>query len=1013
MEEIAITVISRTAYPQFKRYPSNKELHELYTPTVEEIKFVTSRTRSKTGLLGLMVMLKSFQRLGYFTHPELVPQPIIIHLRTCLRLNYQVSPIPSLRSIRYYQEAIREYLNISSYNNQGQELAAVAIRDAAFVRDHPADLINVAIEELVRQRYELPAFSTLDRLACHIRSIVNSRLFKRVARKLSPTDRQNIDGLLVPDSVEDTGDTSPRMRFGGRAFTNANLNLLKSPPKSHKLKYIKELQDKFDTMMLVGDAQKLLSFIPATKVKSFAALARTLDISEFNDFRLPKRRTLLLCLLYQAQVKTRDHMVDMFLKRIKKIHNNAKIKLEYLREKYLNQTQTMLEMFGEILGFSDKSPSYTQLGKQVQGLLDSNGGTPLLLEQYSEIASVNTKDHFPLLWSFYSPYRKALFDLVRSLEICSTSNEQSVIKAVRFVLDNQHRRSKFFKASLDLSFISDQWHKLVIVEIDGEELLVRQQLEICIFSHLAKELKTGDACVIGSENYADFRQQLLPWSECEPKLAEYCSSIGIPDTPEEFVSQLQERLTTVAREVDLICSKGDQITINEEGIPVLKRITAQDKPDGAEALFNAIRERLPQRSVLDVLCNVEHWLNWTRHFGPLSGSEPKLSNPQERYILTAFGYGCNIGPNEMARHSRGKVTSHMLSYTNRRHVTSSYLEAAIKDIINAYNRLSLPKCWGSGKKAAADGSKFEIYENNLMSEYHIRYGGYGGIAYHHVSDTYIALFTHFIACGVWEAVYILDGLLKNTSDIQPDTLHADTQGQSSTVFALSHLLGIELMPRIRNWKDLDFLRPHKDEVYDYIDPLFDDVAEWKLIQTHWQDLMRVVLSIKAGKLLPSTVLRKLGSYSRKNRLYQAFRALGKVIRTIYLLRFISDRALRREVTACTNIVESYHHFLDWLFFGKDGVITDNDPVEQEKRLKYLDLVASAVILQNTVDMTGVICSLSAEGFKINRRMLATMSPYTNRNLKRYGDYVVDLKNIPQPFEGAINLPVEIFENQAE
>ena len=177
--------------------------------------------------------------------------------------------------------------------------------------------------------------------------------------------------------------------------------------------------------------------------------------------------------------------------------------------------------------------------------------------------------------------------------------------------------------------------------------------------------------------------------------------------------------------------------------------------------------------------------------------------------------------------------------------------------------------------------------------------------------------------------------------------------------------------------------------------------------------MRVVLSIKAGKLLPSTVLRKLGSYSRKNRLYQAFRALGKVIRTIYLLRFISDRALRREVTACTNIVESYHHFLDWLFFGKDGVITDNDPVEQEKRLKYLDLVASAIILQNTVDMTRVIHSLSAEGFKINRRMLATMSPYLNRNLKRYGDYVVDLKNIPQPFEGAINLPVEIFKTQTE
>jgi TnpA family transposase len=62
-----------------------------------------------------------------------------------------------------------------------------------------------------------------------------------------------------------------------------------------------------------------------------------------------------------------------------------------------------------------------------------------------------------------------------------------------------------------------------------------------------------------------------------------------------------------------------------------------------------------------------------------------------------------------------------------------------------------PNSGATGKTAAADGSKVAIYENNLMSEYHIRYGGYGGIAYHHISDTYIALFTHFITCGVWEA----------------------------------------------------------------------------------------------------------------------------------------------------------------------------------------------------------------------------------------------------------------------
>lgn len=133
-----------------------------------------------------------------------------------------------------------------------------------------------------------------------------------------------------------------------------------------------------------------------------------------------------------------------------------------------------------------------------------------------------------------------------------------------------------------------------------------------------------------------------------------------------------------------------------------------------------------------------------------------------------------------------------------------------------------------------------------MAERHIRYGEYGGVAYHHVSDKYVALFSHFISVGVWEAVYIIDGLIENTSDIQPDTLHADTQGQSLTVFGISHLLGINLMPRIRNWKDLIMYRPDKDAKYEHIDALFTDTIDWELIRTYWQEMMRVILSIRQG-----------------------------------------------------------------------------------------------------------------------------------------------------------------------
>jgi TnpA family transposase len=243
---------------------------------------------------------------------------------------------------------------------------------------------------------------------------------------------------------------------------------------------------------------------------------------------------------------------------------------------------------------------------------------------------------------------------------------------------------------------------------------------------------------------------------------------------------------------------------------------------------------------------------------------------------------------------------------------------------------------GSGKHASADGTRWDLYEQNLLSEYHIRYGGYGGIGYYHVSDTYIALFSHFIPCGVWEAVYILDGLLKNESDIQPDVLHADTQGQSEPVFALAHLLGIELMPRIRNWKKLDMCRPDRNSRYEHIDSLFSQTADWVLIETHLPDMLRVALSIKAGRINASTILRRLGTYSRKNRLYQAFSELGRVIRTGFLLRYISDSQLRSTIQGATNKSEALNRFLKWAFFGGEGIITENSRDEQRKAIRGED-----------------------------------------------------------------------------
>ena len=150
--------------------------------------------------------------------------------------------------------------------------------------------------------------------------------------------------------------------------------------------------------------------------------------------------------------------------------------------------------------------------------------------------------------------------------------------------------------------------------------------------------------------------------------------------------------------------------------------------------------------------------------------------------------------------------------------------------------------------------------------------------------------------------------------------------------ALAHLLGFQLLPRIRNWRDRTFYRPAADSRYLHIDSLFgdptSDVIDWDLIETHWPDLIRVALSIRQGTLSSTLLLRRLRADSHRNRIYQAFRELGRVIRTITLLRYISEPNLRRQITAATNKAESYNAFSTWLRFAGD-VLARNDPAEQE------------------------------------------------------------------------------------
>ena len=161
-------------------------------------------------------------------------------------------------------------------------------------------------------------------------------------------------------------------------------------------------------------------------------------------------------------------------------------------------------------------------------------------------------------------------------------------------------------------------------------------------------------------------------------------------------------------------------------------------------------------------------------------------------------------------------------------------------------------------------------------------------------------------------------------------------------------------------------------------------------------MLRIALSIKAGKITPSTILRRLGTKSRKNKLYFAFRELGRVVRTLFFLKYIGDVEIRKMVQSAINKSEEFNQYAQWLLFGGEGVIAENVRHEQRKIIKYNNLVANQVILHNVNGMTTILNELKQEGFEMTEELVTGLASYRTSHLNRFGDYSLDLSRDVDP-----------------
>lgn len=138
----------------------------------------------------------------------------------------------------------------------------------------------------------------------------------------------------------------------------------------------------------------------------------------------------------------------------------------------------------------------------------------------------------------------------------------------------------------------------------------------------------------------------------------------MPESAEAFVARLKDELTRTAADVDAGFPDNTELSLDTDGTPHLKKPRVAREPDGLADFEREIRAHMPERHLLDILKHTEHLNSYTRHFGPPSGSDPKLANAVQRYLFAVFGYGCNLGPVQTARHAPDIATAQALPRIN-------------------------------------------------------------------------------------------------------------------------------------------------------------------------------------------------------------------------------------------------------------------------------------------------------------------------------------------------------------
>jgi TnpA family transposase len=817
---------------------------------------------------------------------------------------------------------------------------------------------------LYRTRMEAPAYDKYLKSINQALLEVGRDISRLLEQQLNGDHKEILDGFLE----------KPQSHLNANLIQYRTINQSTGPKDIEKsLEQFKTLKSKLESLKVPVQALGLSDAVIDYHAY-WASIAKVDKIQDHSD-----RYLFLICFLIHQVRKRHDFFIDILLQNVKLAHNFTKRQqkenyfqnhkqrtaatrlLIETRINYHKQLEKVKTIISSPINDSQKVIAIQEL-LEVEIALES--------EQLQKIALLekemnnDPEDQYYLLWEKRSKWLSNRVGAILRNMVFSQHSDKGLLSAVELYTIKNGRINAPAK---DITWLDNlQQDLLYTLGENGKEKFRPGLYKMFLFTAVENGIKSGIINFQHSYRYRFLEEYLIDKNEWILNRESLLEDAGLALFTEckTVIEGLKIHLEELYHETNenMKAGKNEYFTFNRKRKPIITTPPVE-KPDTEKvsAYFRPVR----YISILSLLSEVEKAAPFLHFFGHQSKTDEKKRPKPETFFGAILALGCNIGIDRMGRISKG------VQLTNLKHTADWYLtEQALQDandtIISVKNSLNLPQVHRKDPEqmhTASDGQKILIKKDSLNATYSTKYPGFNKASSINtaIDERFATYYSAVITAADREAGNVPDMHLGNP--VIKSTIHStDTHGGTEVIFGIMHFLEIFFAPRIKDLGTLDlysFLprRYYQDLGYDLLP---DHYINEKLIEDNWDEMLRLVASLKLGKTTAFQVLKRMNSYAKQNPLQKAFKEFGRIIRSSFILRYYDDLELRQSVEKQLSHIEMMNRFAKSVFFGNNQEFTVATKPEQEKGILCRRFIQNAIVLWNYLYLSELLTKVESE-----------------------------------------------------